>query len=122
MVRLSARVRLFGAKHSLRKLEGYRKASEALVQFKDDPKWHAKMAEIAAEHPQIRELGTAQVVPEFLNLLLENEELAKALSQFDPKPGETLMPSTASKFVNVMQWVTLRWKILKCDSTAGFLP
>jgi hypothetical protein len=87
-------------------LEGYRKAS-AERGMGDPAKWHEKMEEIAAKHPQIRELGKVEVLPEFVDRLLQNEELAKHLSVFNPSPGTKTMNAPVARFINVAQIVTL---------------
>jgi hypothetical protein len=35
--------------------------------------WHEKMQQIATEHPQLRVLGTVEILPEFLDLLYKSE-------------------------------------------------
>jgi hypothetical protein len=88
-------------------LEGYRKASAEHGKIADPAKWHEKMEEIAAKHPQIRELAKVEVLPEFVNILLQNEELAKHLSVLNPSPGTKTMSPPVATFVNVAQAVTL---------------
>jgi hypothetical protein len=88
-------------------LEGYRKASAERGKKDDPTKLHEKIEEIAAKHPQIRELAKVEVLPEFLNRLLQNEEFAKHLSVLNPSPGTKTMSPTVATFINVAQAVTL---------------
>jgi hypothetical protein len=100
-------------------LEGYRKAS-AERGMGDPAKWHEKMEEIAAKHPQIRELGKVEVLPEFVDRLLQNEELAKHLSVFNPSPGTKTMDAPVARFINVAQIVTLALDDPQMRVFAGF--
>ena len=86
----------------------------------DPAKWHEKMEEIAAKHPQIRELGKVEVLPEFVDRLLQNEELAKHLSVFNPSPGTKTMNAPVARFVNIAQIVTLALDDPQMRVLAGF--
>jgi hypothetical protein len=101
-------------------LEGYRKASAERGSMGDPAKWHEKMEEIAAKHPQIRELGKVEVLPEFVDRLLQNEELAKHLSVFNPSPGTKTMNAPVARFVNIAQIVTLALDDPQMRVLAGF--
>jgi hypothetical protein len=101
-------------------LEGYRKASAERGSMGDPAKWHEKMEEIAAKHPQIRELGKVEVLPEFVDRLLQNEELAKHLSFFNPSPGTKTMDAPVARFVNIAQIVTLALDDPQMRVFAGF--
>ena len=101
-------------------MEGYRKASAERGSMGDPAKWHEKMEEIAAKHPQIRELGKVEVLPEFVDRLLQNEELAKHLSVFNPSPGTKTMNAPVARFVNIAQIVTLALDDPQMRVLAGF--
>jgi len=101
-------------------LEGYRKASAERGRIEDPAKWHEKMEEIAAKHPQIRELAKVEILPEFIDRLLQNEELAKHLSAFDPSPGTKTMSPPVATFVNIAQTVTLALDDEQMRVFAGF--
>jgi hypothetical protein len=101
-------------------LEGYRKASAERGSIGDPDKWHEKMAEIAAKHPQIRELGKVEILPEFLDRLFQNEELAKHLSVFNPSPGTKTMSAPVARFVNATQIATLALDDPRMRVFAGF--
>ena len=101
-------------------LEGYRKASAERGSMGDPAKWHEKMEEIAAKHPQIRELGKVEVLPEFVDRLLQNEELAKHLSVLNPSPGTKTMNAPVARFVNIAQIVTLALDDPQMRVLAGF--
>jgi hypothetical protein len=101
-------------------LEGYRKASAERGSIGDPAKWHEKMQEIAIKHPQIRELGKVEVLPEFLDRLLQNEELAKHLSVFNPSPGTKTMSAPVATFINIAQTVTLALDDPQMRVFAGF--
>jgi hypothetical protein len=88
-------------------LEGYRKSIDALRNVTDSAKAHEKLEEIAAQHPQIRVLGTVEVLPQFLDRLRQSEQLADVLAELQPTPGTKTMPSPAARVVDVMQVVTL---------------
>jgi hypothetical protein len=88
-------------------LEGFRKALEVRHKFSDPSALHKKLEEIATEHPEIRVLGQVTVLPEFLDLLLKNEETAKILSNLQSTPGSKTMSEPAAQFVDVMQSVSL---------------
>jgi hypothetical protein len=105
---------------ALQFLEGYRKASAERRSIGDPAKWHKKMEEIAAKHPQIRELGKVEVLPEFLDRLLQNEELAKHLSVFNPSPGTKTLSAPVATFINVAQTVTLALDDPEMRVFAGF--
>lgn len=64
-------------------------------------KWHEKMAELAAKYPQIRELRNVEVLPEFLNRLFQNEDLAKHLPAFNASPGTKTMDAPLAKSVDI---------------------
>lgn len=101
-------------------LEGYRKVSAESRSIGDPAKWHEKMQEIAAKHPQIRELGKVEVLPEFLDRLFQNEELAKHLSLLNPSPGTKTMSAPVATFINVAQTVTLALDDPQMRVFAGF--
>jgi len=105
---------------ALQMLEGYRKSSDSRHNLTDPSKWHAKLEEIAKEHPQIRVLGQVEVLPEFLDHLLRNEELAKLISEFNPSPGTKTMAGPAARFIDVMQFVTLALDDPQMRIAAGF--
>jgi hypothetical protein len=88
-------------------LEGYRKVSAIRNTINDPSAWHAKIEEIALEHPEIRVLARVDVLPEFLDLLLKSERAADFLSKFQPTAGAKTIPAPAARFVEVMQSVTL---------------
>ena len=90
---------------ALELIEGYRKAS-ALRGKLDSNALQQKIAEISAEHPQLRSLGNVDVLPEFLDLLRNSESMASLISQWDPTPGSKTMGAPAARFVEVMQTVT----------------
>jgi hypothetical protein len=101
-------------------LEGYRKASSERGKIDDPAKWHEKMEEIAAKHPQIRELAKVEVLPEFLNRLFQNEELAKHLSVLNPSAGTKTTSPAVATFINVAQQVTLALDQPELRVFAGF--
>jgi len=105
---------------ALQFLEGYRKASAARGSMSDPAKWHEKMEEIAAKHPQIRELGKVDVLPEFVDRLLQNEELAKHVSVFNPSPGTKTFSAPVATFIDVAQMVTLALDQPELRVAAGF--
>jgi len=88
-------------------LEGYRKSTAARGTIADPAKWHEKLSEIAAQHPQIRVVKTVEVLPQFLDHLLQNEELANCLAKLQASAGAKVLPSPAARFVDVTQSVTL---------------
>ncbi len=92
---------------ALQFLEGYKKVAAERGSMSDHAKWHEKMNEIAAKHPQLREIGKVEVLPEFLDRLLQNEELAKHLSVFNFSPGTKTVSAPVARFVSVAQAVTL---------------
>src|ERR1035441_7943701 len=96
-----------GSGGNTRLLEGYRKSIDALRNVTDSAKAHEKLEEIAAQHPQIRVLGTVEVLPQFLDRLRQSEQLADVLAELQPTPGTKTMPSPAARVVDVMQVVTL---------------
>ena len=91
---------------ALEALEGHRKASAIRNRLSPD-EWLAKLDEIAAEHPQIRVLGKVEVLPQFVELLLQTKELASVFSSLQPSPGSKTMSQPSARFVEIMQKVTL---------------
>jgi hypothetical protein len=88
-------------------LEGYRKVSELRGKVHDNAELHAAVEKIATQYPQLRVLGTVDVLPEFLNRVLENEQMAQVLATHNPTSGKAVLPSSVARFVDVMQAVTL---------------
>jgi hypothetical protein len=101
-------------------LEGYRKASAERGSISDPAKWHEKMEDIATKHPQIRELGKVEVLPEFIERLLQNEELAKHISVLNPSPGTKTTSPPVATFIDVAQKVTLALDQPELRIVAGF--
>ena len=92
---------------ALESLEGHRKVSAIRNRLSNPDEWHAKLQEIAAQHPQIRVLEKVEVLPRFVELLLQNEELTRVFSSLQPSPGSKTMSQPSARFVDVMQRVTL---------------
>jgi hypothetical protein len=88
-------------------LEGYRKISAARGTGGDNESCRMKVKEIVAQHPQLREFGKVEVLPEFLELLLQNQGLADLLAAFQPKAGNKSMSPPTAQFIDIMQTVTL---------------
>ncbi|HWO37074.1 MAG TPA: hypothetical protein VNO32_50505 [Candidatus Acidoferrum sp.] len=105
---------------ALQFLEGYRKASAVRGSVDDPVKWHEKMEEIASKHPQIRELVKVEVLPEFIERLLQNEELAKHISVLNPSPGTKTTSPPVATFIDVAQKVTLALDQPELRIAAGF--
>jgi hypothetical protein len=104
----------------LNSLEGFKKAAEAFKTSKDSSQWRAKLLKIADQHPQIRVLGIVDVLPEFLTLLLSNEELAKLIAQFESTPGKKVLPGPVARLVEIAQSVTLALEDPQMRIVAGF--
>jgi hypothetical protein len=102
-------------------LEGCRKAADAFRKLKGTPEWRARLKEIAIEHPQIRVLGKVELLPDFVNLLLSNNEVAKIIAQYHPAPGTKVLPAPVARFAEVMQLVTLALEDPEMRIAAGFV-
>jgi hypothetical protein len=102
-------------------LEGFRKTAEVRATVKDSSQWRAKLDAIRAQHPELRVLAKVDVVPEFLKLVLANEDLANLVSSFEQTPGTKVMPRPAARFVEVTQLVTLALEDPQMRVAAGFI-
>jgi hypothetical protein len=106
---------------TLELLEGVRKASEIRNKITDPVALHAKLEQIAVEHPQIRALKQIAVLPEFLERLLKSDLTAQFVQSFQPTAGSKTMPERVAQFVEVMQLVTLAMEDPEMRIAAGAL-
>jgi hypothetical protein len=86
-------------------IEGYRKISA--IRNTDTSAYAAKLQDIAEQHPEIRNVGRVDVLPEFLDVLLKSEHATKLLATFQPTPGSKTLPQTSARFIELMQGVTI---------------
>jgi hypothetical protein len=88
-------------------LEGFRKAFEIRNKVVDPAAWHAKLEKIATEHPEIRVLKHVDVLPEFMERLLNSDLTANFVKTSQATGGSKTMSEPVAQFVQVMQLVTL---------------
>jgi hypothetical protein len=92
---------------TLGQLDGLREVFEIRNKVVDPAAWHARLEQIAIEHPEIRVLKHVDVLPEFIDRLVNSDLTANFVTTARTTGGPKTMAKNAAQFVEVMQLVTL---------------